>query len=210
MPVDPKSRTVNTPPFRGSYLNLFTAKKNDLNGKMQFSAMALFKKGEKLTVLENAAKAAIQERWGDDPTKWPKGMRNPFRDQAEREKEGVMPDGHEAGAIFMTFSTDEKPGQPGPAIFDQANQRVTAADQTRVYSGCWLQANVTAAAYPSKNSKVQNIKPGVAFYLNAVQLVKDDTPLGNRPNVENAFAPIEGAAEATAQADAGGLFDSMA
>lgn len=217
------SKTVNTPEFRSSYVTLFQAKPNSLKldkktGQpvMQFSVQALFKKGEDLTGLKKAVKAAIIERWGADESKWPSkvdpetgkkslDIRMPFRDQSEREKDGELPTGCVAGAIFCTFSTNENPRQPKPAVFDQRNQKVSDEDQHKIYSGCWMKANVTAGAYPPKG--VTGIKPGVTFYLNAVQKVRDDEPLSGRPNVEKAFQPIE--TDESSDGSATGMFSDL-
>lgn len=201
--------TVNTPEFRGCYLTVFEPKLNTLNGKMQYSVTALFKKGQDLKAMQDAAQAACVQRWGSDKAKWPKNIRSPFRDQAEKEKEGELPAGHVAGAAFVTFSTNENPRSPKPAVFDQRNKRIEPADCHRVTSGFWFIANVTAGCYPSKKDEGKGISPGVKFYLNGLQLVREDEPLSGRPNVEKAFAPVEGFSEDVAAEGAGGLFNSL-
>ena len=200
--------TVNTPEFRASYVNVFAARMNTLSNKMEYSVTALFPKGAKITALEKACEAAVMQRWGSDKTKWPKNLRSPFRKQEEREKDGELPAGHEAGAVFVTFKTNENPRMPRPGVFDQRNKRIEEVDQSKIYSGCWLVANVTAGAYPKKG--VTGIAPGVTFYLNGVQLVRDDEPLSGRPSVEKSFAPIEGfESDDAASEGAGGLFNSL-
>ena len=202
----PASTTVNSPEFRASYVNVFQAKMNTLSNKMEYSVTALFKKGADLTPLMKACESAMIQRWGPDKSKWPANIRSPFRKQEERAKEGELPAGHEKGAIFCTFKTAENPRQPKPGVFDQRNKKIEEVDQHRIYSGCWMIANVTAAAYPKKG--VTGISPGVSFYLNGVQLVRDDDPISGRPQVEKAFAPIEGF-EDTEEQGAGSLFNSL-
>lgn len=219
MPVDKKLMTVNSPAFRASYINIFEPKPNQLkktaahpDGEPQFSVTALFKKGEDLKVLQGAVMAAIQDRYGDDQSKWPKkpdgslALRLPFRLQDEKEKEGVMPAGHEKGAVFCTFSTNVNPRIPPPKVYDQFAKPIGISDQTKVYSGCWLIANVTAGVYPKKG--VSGIAPGVKFYLNGAQLFKDDEPISGRPSVETAFAPVDGAGDGAPMA-ATNLFGSL-
>lgn len=183
---------VMTPAFRISYPNLFKAKKNDLNGKDEFSVVALFPKGANLDALKKAAQAAVVKKFGSDQSKWPKNMRSPFRDQSEREKDGVMPAGHEKGAFFMTLKSSDK-----PLIVDENAQPIL--DTSTVYAGCWMQAQVNAYAYLQKGNA------GVSFGLAGIQKVKDDQPLGGGRASLQDFKPVEGAAEATA-ADATGLF----
>lgn len=179
-----------TPEFRVSYPAVFQAKLNKLSGKTQYSLVALFKKGEDLSKLEAAAKAACKKKWGDDPKKWPKKLRSPFRDQAEREREGedgekFMPDGYEKGAKFLTLTTTQQPG-----IVDQKRQPILDAE--KFYAGCWARASVNAGAYDTAGNQ------GVAFYLNNLQLVRDDDPFSGRRKAEEEFAAIEVADSADA------------
>lgn len=174
--------TVTTPVFRGSYVNLFQAKENKLSKKMEFSITALFKKGENLTILQRAVEDACVQAWGEDKTKWPKKIRSPFRLQEERAKDGKLPDGHEAGAVFITLKSERRPG-----LVDQNVQEIL--DEHKVYSGAYFKASVTAFAYPRKGTS--GIAPGVSFGLSHVQLVRDGDPLSGRPRVEDAFQPVE-------------------
>lgn len=177
--------TCTTPTFRCSYPNIFKAKKNDLNGKDEFSMVALFAKGADLTAVKNAANAAVIKKWGADKEKWPKGLKSPFRDQAEKEKEGKMPEGHEKGAFFITLKAQNR-----PTVVDQAMNEIL--EPSKIYAGCYARASIAAYAYDQKGNK------GVAFGLNHVQLVKDGEPISGRPSVSDAFQPIaveEGAAQ---------------
>lgn len=182
---------VVTPEFRVSYPSVFKAKRNDLNGKDEFSVVALFKKGIDLSVLKIAAKNACINKWGPDESKWPKGtatspFKNPFRDQAEKVKEGKLPDGLEMGAIFMTYRSTTRPG-----IVDQNKQEIM--EPSKFYAGCWARASVNASAF------IQKGNAGVSFYLNHLQFVKDGPPFSARPSVESAFEAIavEGGSDAT-------------
>lgn len=179
---------LNTPRFRGSYLNVFKARKNDLNGKDEYSIVALFPKGADLAALKAAANAAIVEKLGADKTKWPKGLRNPFRDQAEREKDGKMPDGHEAGAIFINLKSTEKPGVVDANVQDILEER-------QVYSGAYYIANVRPFYYDQKGNR------GVSFGLLNLQKVADGDPLGGRVRPTDAFKAVEGAAVAASAED---------
>ncbi len=185
---------VVTPPFRVSYPALFTAKKNDLNGKMEYSVVALFKKGEDLTKLKNAVKECIEAKFGKDQAKWPKNMRTPFRDQKEREKlneetgKMVLPEGYEEGAIFINLKSSQRPG-----IVDKDVQPIL--DQSEFYAGCWAQASVNAFYYDQKGNK------GVSLGLQNIQKVKDGDPLGGRTKAEDDFAPIAGATDSTSLFD---------
>lgn len=185
---------INTPTFRVSYPNVFKARKNELNGQDEYSVVALFKKGEDLSALKKAAQEAIIAKWGPDQAKWPKNLRSPFRDQAERAKEvdgkRILPAGHEEGAVFLNLKTRQRPG-----VVDQNVQDII--DESQFYAGCYARASVNAFAYDQKGNR------GVAFGLGNIQKVKDGEPLGNRAKPEQDFAPIqveEGASQSTGSA----------
>lgn len=169
-----------TPEFRASYPKVFKPELNELNKKMEYSVIALFKKGEDLSALKKAAEEVLVENLGADKTKWPKKLKNPFRDQEEKEKDGVMPVGHEKGAIFLTLKSQQKPG-----VVDANVQPII--DEAEFYAGCYARATVRAGFY----DKAGNV--GVAFYLQNVQKVKDGEPLSGRAQATSEFAPVEGA-----------------
>jgi hypothetical protein len=168
---------VTTPVFRVSFPSVFKPRKNDLNGKDEFSVMALFEKGANLDALKKAAEAAIIKKWGSDQSKWPKGMKTPFRDQAEKAKDGKLPDGMAEGAIFMTFKSTNR-----PTVVDQNLQEIL--EPSKFYAGCYARASIGAYAYDQKGNR------GVSFGLNHLQLVKDGEPLSGRPSVESAFTAV--------------------
>ncbi len=186
---------VNTPKFRVSYPNVFKPKRNDLSGKDEYSLVALFKKGEDLTKLKEAAQKAIITKWGPDKAKWPANLRSPFRDQAERAKEvdgkRILPAGHEEGAIFLNLKSAQAPG-----VVDQQVQKII--NEADFYAGCYALASVNAYAYDQKGNR------GVSFGLGNIQKVADGEPLGNRARPEQDFAPI--ATEAGTSATATDLY----
>lgn len=181
MSDDKKDFNAVTPIFRVSYPSVFTAKFNSLSKKNEFSVQALFKKGENLDTLKKAAHAASVKKWGADPAKWPANLKNPFRDQKERAKAGVLPEGCEEGAIFMTYKSDKQ-----PAVRDQSNTSYIT-EPSKFYAGCYARASVYAMAYDVNGGR------GVTFLLNHLQFAGDGAPFSGRPNVEEAFTAIEGA-----------------
>jgi hypothetical protein len=187
---------VITPEFRVSYPKVFRPERNDLNGKDEYSLTALFAKGADLAKLKAAVKAAAEKKWGTDQKKWPKNMRSPFRDQAERAKTDdddneYLPDGYEAGAIFINMKSTKKPG-----LVDARNEDII--DDADFYGGCYARAQVNAAAYDHKGNA------GVSLYLNHVQKLRDGESFGSAPrNAADVF-------EAVADGDgskSGGMFD---
>lgn len=170
---------IHTPEFRVSYPNVFTARLNDLNGKHEFSVVAVFKKGEDLSKLMAACKEVMVKKWGADQTKWPKNLRSPFKDQSERQKDGKIIDGYEAGAIFINFKSMQQPG-----VVDVAVQPII--EPKDFYAGCWAIATVAPYAYDMKVNK------GVAFGLRNLQKTRDGDPMGGRTRPEDDFQPIAG------------------
>lgn len=170
---------IKTPVFVSSYPKLFKPELNKLNNKNEYSVVALFKKGEDLSNLKKAAEEVLIENLGADKTKWPKNLKSPFRDQADKEKEGVMPAGHEKGAVFLTLKTTQKPG-----VVDSNVQPII--DEAEFYAGCHAIASVRAGYYDHAGNK------GVAFYLQNIQKVKDGEPLSGRAKAETEFAPVAG------------------
>ncbi len=181
---------VKTPKFRLSYPNLFRPKLNDLNGKMEYSCVALFKKGEDLSALEAAAKKVLEEKFGTDKSKWPKNLKSPFRDQGDREKEVdgkmVLPEGYEHGAIFLNLKSTQRPG-----IVDQNVQQVL--DESEAYAGRFAHCTVNPYYFDQKGNK------GIAFGLVNLQLLDHGDPLSGRTKPEDDFAPV--ASEAGSASD---------
>lgn len=171
-----------TPKFRVSYPKVFKAEMNKLSKKEEYSIVALFPKGADMTKLKAAAQKAIETKWGTDQSKWPKNLKTPFRDQAEKAKDvngkQVLPDGHEAGAIFMNLKSAQKPG----VVNSNLDPIIEA---TEFYSGCYAIASVRPYAYDQAGNR------GVAFGLVNLQKVGDGEPLGSRSRPEDDFAPIE-------------------
>jgi hypothetical protein len=175
---------IMTPEFRVSYPKVFKPEVNKLSGKSEYSIVALFPKGADLSALKKAAEECLVEKLGADKSKWPKNIRSPFRDQSEREKDGVLPAGHEAGAIFMNYKSKDKPG-----VVDQKVQPII--DEAEFFPGCWARATVRASYYDQAGNK------GVGFYLQNVQKLRDGEPLGGRVAATSEFAPVAGATDAS-------------
>lgn len=185
-----------TPEFRVSYPKVFRPERNDLNGKDEYSLVALFPKGADLSKLKAACKAACEKKFGTDPKKWPKNLRDPFRDQGEREKEDddgntYMPDGYVKGAVMLNLKTQKKPG-----LVNARNEDIL--DDADFYGGCYARAQVNAAAYNEKGNA------GVSLYLNHIQKLRDGESFGSAPR--NAADVFEAVDEASGSAG-GGLFD---
>ena len=180
------AENIITPEFRVSYPQVLESRLNELNGKQEYGLTGLFPKGCDLSVLKKGAEAVLIAALGADKSKWPKNIRSPFRDQAEKEKDGKLPAGHEAGAIFINFKANQRPG-----LVDASVQPII--DASDFYAGCWARAQVRPFYYDQKGNK------GVSFGLQNVQKTREGDPLGNRVRAEDAFEAVAGAAEETGQ-----------
>lgn len=186
---------VNTPLFRVAFPNVFRPRRNDLNGKDEYSLVALFPADADLTALKKAAGNAAIKKWGADKSQWPTNLKSPFRDQGEKKKKNdagqmVLPDGYAEGSKFMTLRSNDRPG-----VVDQQVQEII--DTADFYGGCWAVASINAFAYDTKGNR------GISFGLGNIQKQKDGDPFGNRTKPQDDFAPVAGAA-ASSEAAAGG------
>lgn len=193
---------VLTEKFRVSYPNLFKTRKNDMNGKDEYSVMALFGPGVDLTKLKAEAQAACKEKWGDDPKKWPQNIRSPFRKHEEKRFENdkgemIFPMGMEAGGVFLNLKSGQRPG-----VIDGQKQDII--NESDVYPGCYARATVKAYAYGGPGTK---FLPGVAFGLQNLQKMGEGEPLGSRVKPQDEFEAIEGAGAPAASGGAPSLFD---
>ncbi len=176
---------VTTPRARLSYPKLFKPEYNKMSKRDEYSAVLLFPPGEKLEEMKKAAFKVSCEMWGPDPKKWPKKMKSPFKDQAEREKEKedgtkFMPEGYVKGALMVQVKSKNQPG-----IVDRKLKPVI--DPDKVYAGVWVIADVFVSAFDIEDG----MSTGVSVSLNHLQIVKDDEPLSGRRKAEDAFSAIE-------------------
>lgn len=181
---------VITPEFRVSFPNVFRTAKPmaGATGDPKYTLTMLFAKDADLSKLKAAAKEAATEKWGADQAKWPKNLRQPFRDQGEKEFEGW-----EAGGIFITATSKQKPGLVDAQVQD-------IIEESGFYAGCYAKASVRAFAYDTAGNR------GVAFGLGNVQKTRDGEPLGGRSMPTDDFEPVAGGTS-TATAGAGSIFD---
>lgn len=187
---------IMTPEFRADWVHLLKPylsadDAKDPNKKAKYQVTMLFKKGEDLTRLKNAVVKVLTDKFGDK-TKWPKNLRLPFRDQADKEKEGKLPAGYESGAIFTRASSLNKPG-----LIDTANNDII--DSSEIYPGCYMKATVHAYYYNRKGNQ------GVTFDLHNVQKQRDGEPLSGRLKAQDEFEPVAGAVVEQAAGDGGAM-----
>ena len=172
---------VYTPEFRVSFPNVFKPRKNDLSGKEEYGVVALFPKGTDLTPLKNAAAEAAKKKWGD---KIPNNLKSPFRDQGDREKDGVLPNGYEKGATFINLKSTTAPG-----VVDLTKGNRPIENPADFYAGCYAVATIEVFAYDQKGNR------GISFGLGNIQKTRDGEPLGGRAPAAADFKPVEMSAD---------------
>lgn len=174
---------IVTPEFRVSFPQVFEAKAVNPGDKVKFTVQMLFRvkadlakldeKPVDLAPLKNAVVQVLVQKFGPDKTKWPKGLRIPFRDGKEKDY-----DGYGEGVVFCTATSLMKPG-----LVDAALQPIISPSD--FYGGCYARATVNPYYYDTKGNK------GVAFGLQNIQKIRDGEPFSGRGKPENDFDAID-------------------
>lgn len=200
-PMGPTDCT--TPLFRASYLNAFEARAADPNKPTEknFGVEMWFRVAEacddrlkdqpivKIDDIVKAANAAAADKWGVDPAKWPKGLKNPIKKgESLTGKNGTLDGG-------VVVRTNRKESFGRPVVVDQNVKDII--DKTSVYSGAYFIAKMHAYGWEHPTGG-----KGVSFTLDMLQLVRDGEPLGNAMKAEDVFAAIPVPAGAPAGAGA--------
>ena len=176
--TDPKKVTVTGRLVGGGVFNA-KKKKGEPPERARYSACVVLDQG-KAELIDQAAKAAIEEKWGNKP---PKGL----MDWTVREG-----DDEEFPASFGKEFINPK-SQRAPEVLvkrGELAERISSEDQL-IYAGCYVAVSVSAYAYDGDRQR--SIKPGVTLNLRAVMFVRHGDPLGDVVNVDSEFAGIESA-----------------
>lgn len=122
--------------------------------------------------------AAMFSTHYDAPTQQYVGLHSPFRQQTEKLKfQGFTPN-----LVFTAATSKFKP----PVVDSRGNPIV---DQSKVYPGVWAICSVNAYGYNDPRKK------GIAFGLQSVMIIGDDTRLGGGPaDPKQQFAGVNVAA----------------
>jgi len=180
---------VVTGKCRFVYCSVMSARKNEMNGKDEFSTQVLVPKSDTETVsaLKAAAKEALVAKFGD---KIPKNVRNPLRDGDTETKSDGTPLGKEyAGCYFFNTKSTNKPG-----AVDANGQDLLGSND--IVSGDFGRVSLNAYAYDQAGNK------GVSFGLNNIMLVAKGEPLGGaRPSAAADFGVSKSAAPVAVESD---------
>lgn len=175
--------TILTPVGTLSFANTLFEKRPATEGaEPMFSCNVVFspedQKSEAYKALKQAIKDAADKFFG--PNKYPKNMRWPVRDGAE--KEGQY-EGYTSGDTFITVKTKSQPGVIGPRKEDVTADMVWSGQRARV------------ALRPYAYSKAGN--NGVGLSLESVQIAKFECPRmdGRAADPRKIFDDLEGGDE---------------
>lgn len=149
---------------------------NEYKGKKNYQVTLLFDKDTDLSAMKAAARAAIKEKWGDNP---PKNIDNPFRDGNEKADE--RPEYKDK--VSVRFKRGEKFG--APQVVSASKRPITQSDGS-FYAGCWARVSYSVFCWEEgKNG-------GVSFGLNNIQKVRDDEPFSaSQSNPDDDFDALE-------------------
>lgn len=178
---------IITPVFRLSYPHVWEPVFNQLAKREEYSIQMLFDKATAKTGMAEMAKLVNQliawKKWGPEAKK-------PFIDgDTKRDSQGVLiaeKNPCNKGMIIVRSWSKQAPGIVDPS----GKHPITQQDE--IYGGCYCKAQLNAYAYDQAGNR------GVSFGLLHIQKVKDGESFGTRTRAEDAFAPVEGASESSA------------
>lgn len=167
---------VVLPPCRMSFPWLF--KPQDTDGGPRYQLNMLFPPKTDFKKFEDALYECMEEEFGKDPKKWPKGRNDRGPDQVIRDATEKDYEGYNEGWHFVKAASKDPVG-----IVDARRDSVT--NEREVYGGRWCRASVTVVAYDNKSK-------GVGVYLNSIQLLDHDEQFGGRGPAKNDFEDWDG------------------
>lgn len=140
----------------------------------KYGATFVFPKGTDLTALNNAAKEAAREKWGDKGEEIFRKQRHPlFKTDEDK--------GYPEGSIFLRASAKTAPGVVGRYKDPATGKPIPITDPAELYAGCMVRASLRAFAYDAAGNK------GVSFGLSNIQKVGEGQRLDGRKKAEDEF-----------------------
>lgn len=191
MTATAKGRKVYSPMFRSSFPWVFEPQPpmEGSTGEPKYSVVMLFdgaaQKSAEYKAMRDLAHAAARDKFGDklrpDGKGWYHGLKNPFRDGAEKSEL----EGYGAGVVFVTASSKMRPGM----VLKDGVTHIVSRDvgPDGFYAGCYARASLTAYGYDKAGNK------GVAFGLQNIQKLRDGDAFSGRTRAEDDFEAVEDA-----------------
>lgn len=171
---------VTKSPVRLSYVFLNSPRKNDDGTDGKYGATLLIPKTDKATIkMMNAAIEAAKEEGLSNGIKGADKFPSPLRDG-----DGERPRGGEYGPECKGMMVLNTTSKNRVKVCDRMRNEIMDADE--IYSGMWANVLIRFKCFNVPGNK------GISCYLNLVQKVRDDQPLGGAaPKAEDVFDAIE-------------------
>lgn len=174
------TEVVTRKPVRLSYVYLNSPRKNDDGSDGKFGATLLIPKTDKDTI--KAIQAAIEAAKAEGIANGIKGAKDfpsPMRDG-----DGDRPRGGEYGPECKGMMVINSTSKSRVKVCDRNRNEIM--DGSEIYSGMWANVMIKFRCFNVPGNK------GISCYLNLVQKVRDDQPLGGAaPKAEDVFDAIE-------------------
>lgn len=166
-------KKIITGKVRGSYVNIFKPRYNELSNKEEYSMVALIPKTDKKTVekIKRIVDLKRVEKFGQ---KMPVNFRHPLRD-GDAEKEG---DPAYKNHYFVTLKSSTKVG-----IVDWRLEDVL--DPSAFLSGDYCRVSMIPYSYDVSGNR------GVGFGLGNIQVLEKGEPLASHSRPEDDFEEWE-------------------
>lgn len=173
------TQVVTKTPVRLSYVYLNEPRKNDDGTPGKYGAMLIIPKSDVATVKQlndgiEAARAAGVARGIRNARNFP----SPLRDG-----DGQKPRGGEYGPECKGCWVLNTSSKRQPKVVNRRVQPIL--DPAEIYSGMWAIVDINFACFAMQSNS------GISCYLNNVQKVRDDEPLGGAAaRAEDVFRPV--------------------
>jgi len=171
---------VTKTPVRLSYCFINSPRRNDDGTEGKYGAMLLIPKTDTATVKAiNAAIEAARVAGAAKGIRNAKNFLSPLRDG-----DGQKPRGGEYGPECRGCWVLNTSSKRQPKVVDRRLQPIIDPDE--IYSGMWANVDINFACFSMSSNS------GISCYLNNIQKVRDDEPLGgsaSRP--EDVFSQVE-------------------
>ena len=174
------TQVVTKNPVRLSYVYLNNPRKNDDGTDGKYGAMLLIPKSDTQTLAQiNAAIEAAKVAGAARGIRNAKNFLSPVRDG-----DGQKPRGGEYGPECKGCWVLNTSSKRQPKVVDRRVQPILDPDE--IYSGMWANVDINFACFSMSSNS------GISCYLNNVQKIRDDEPLGGAPErPENVFTATE-------------------
>ncbi len=183
-------------------------------GTDKFEVTCLFRKDnlKEVQTTINAAKQAIADLWpGADKDFVTQVMHRSIRD-GDKLLELLRTDDRRQNTkkaekkafLAGNYVIRPKSGADYPVtVYDQYGTEINGAAniKAKAYGGSWGYANLAAKAFEGNESSGGDMKPVVAFYLNAYLFGKDDTKIGSSGRPTSAAEAFAGLVQRPANVD---------